>query len=358
LRFLLSLQNKLLIGELKKPDNGSHDFVMGELTDQSGNYDVMYFGLDKNAPANPTFDHSVPKGTNLLKVYLMEKGTRNFSVIETTVLNDIIDYNSVYSNIENLNVVDHKVQAWYASVLEEAPIPTVARPAPLIIVSGQSDRTYTVSYPLGIGGTIYEEIVVRHYIEGPTSISNDGTFTTKMYILSERTYSYDYPSANSSNTNFTIGYHSPTTIGVATDKGDALRSNIWGGGYKQAGGVSLSFKIGVTFKKLLDLVGMDLNWTTTSTVTNNYRNYDNYPVTDQYSRLGGVSFNAGLFIENKWVSTTNESFDAQFTVGHFGNSGVQKTFLVKVSYDLVNGMDFYDPGAGLKESNLSISYYS
>lgn len=216
-----------LIGQIKKSENGNKSLLVGSLNDSFNNYDVIFFGIDAAADTSLTLNKNKFKsGEVVLKLYLLEKGTRNLTVIETTNLNSHYNASFLLTNQNSLSIVDHEDQFWYAKLLQATEVP---RFTPNTITSGNSDKYYDVSYTI-IGGTIYEEMAIRHYIEGPTTLdASGGLFTTKMYVLSQKTWSYDFTGMDSSSTNFKAGYFTDTRVDAWTEPGDVLRQMQWDG---------------------------------------------------------------------------------------------------------------------------------
>ncbi len=167
--------------------------------------------------------------------------------------------NDLFSNISELPQADHQDVFWYSKILSPTSMTESGGTGitPLSLTSGKSDRTYTVSYVVA-GSTIYEEMIVRSYIEGPTSISTDGTFTAKLYPLSERTYSSTLPSVNSNDSNWTIGVMHETSLEAYTDPGDVLRSIQWDGSYYSGG--TLKFTLDFSYSPPSTPLSFGLEW--------------------------------------------------------------------------------------------------
>ncbi|MFE4573039.1 hypothetical protein [Paenibacillus chitinolyticus] len=339
-----------LQGTIKKSENSNADLLVGDLKDSLNNFEVIYFGIDRASNSSLTLNKNKFKGgEDVLKLYLLEKGTRNLTIIETTGLNNLFSADLLFSQQDSLDIIDHANQFWYAKILQGTDIPSFE---PQGVVSGKSDRPYNISYSVG-GGNIYEEMVIRHYIEGPTSLdTSGGTFTTKMYVLSQRTWSYDYSGLDSNSSNFQVGYFTDTRVDSWTDPGDAIRQIQWDGSYQVAGGIKTQFKIGYSLKsKYVPLTSYEINYQFETPYTaKTLKVFDNSG--SNVTRAAGTKYSSGMYLKN-----TGQTFDVTFTVGHY-DTNKQKELYVTWTYDVYNGQSPYAPANGTKTSNMSFSYYS
>ncbi|MNP09027.1 hypothetical protein D3C76_1011170 [compost metagenome] len=283
-----------------------------------------------------------------MKLYLLEKGTRNFTVIESTIDNSIFDLSKQFNNLSELNQGEYTDIFWFSKILspihssESSPISARS------ITSGVSDKTYSLSYTTGVG-IVNEEMVVRTYVEGPTSISSDGVFSTKIYPLSTRTYSTQAPGVNSNTSNFEIGVSQDTILEAYTDPGDVFRYQQWDGSWQN----SSSFNIGLSWS--LDLPGTGLSFSPTYTNSTQYtaktlKNFDN-------SGTSKVRQTKVQLSKNNLLKTTSHTFDVNFSVGHY-STNAQKKLNLKWTYYVWNAQNIYSSAVGQKTSSMYFSYNS
>ncbi|SDX54610.1 hypothetical protein [Paenibacillus sp. CF384] len=328
---------------LKKPDY-TNEMVVGDAEDKAGNYEVVFLGIDKKPQSSLTFNHSFNASDEVLKVYLMEKDTRNFTIIETTDFKDIINENTVFQNVNSLPEADHEDVFWYSKILAPEMVNSIQ---PRSIVTGHSDKTYTVSYAAA-GQTIYEEMVIRSYVEGPQSIINSGTFNTKLYVLSERTYCPTLPSMNSNNSDWELGYYAPTVFETHTDPGDAVRTIQWDSSTQ----TSTSGKFKLDWSWSLPGTPVSFGFTpggTTSSDATSLRNFDNTSTSVCKNILSTLK-------QGNYFSNVGHTFDQVITVGHFTGAAATKLLSLKWTYNMSNGHDY--TAGGNNSHNMSFSYVS
>ncbi|AZK45160.1 hypothetical protein [Paenibacillus lentus] len=160
-----------LEGTLKKADY-TNTLIVGNLVDTSGNYDVIFFGIDSAPNSNITLNYGqYSDNDTLLKLYLLEKGTRNFTVVESTIDNSTLNLSEQFNNVSELNQGEYTDIFWFSKILNPIKSSESSPIAKFAVTSGVSDKTYSLSYAIGVG-TVNEEMVVRTYVEGPTSISS------------------------------------------------------------------------------------------------------------------------------------------------------------------------------------------
>ncbi|MBP1906761.1 hypothetical protein J2Z32_003425 [Paenibacillus turicensis] len=340
-----------LAGELKKADY-TDTLIVGNVVDQLDNYDVIFFGIDKapnqNISLNPD---KFSDNDTVLKIYLMEKGTRNFIVSETLTLEKFVNLFEIINNSNNLQIGAYSDVFWFGKVLEPVKVDEVEQqPLQLqaSVTSGVSDKKYTINYQAGIA-SINEEIVVRSYIEGPLVLGSSGDFTAKLYILSQRTYSTTNPSVNSNTSNFEVGVMTPTSLQVYTDVGDAIRSVQWDGTWKESG--SLNFDIGWSLSLLNTGLSFSPSYTNSSIYySKTYKNFDN-------SGKSKVRSARIIFPKNASLVNTGHTFDAEIKVGHYETTKTKRLNL-KWTYYIWNNQSIYSPAVNEHTSNMYFQYKS
>ncbi|WP_128896674.1 hypothetical protein [Longirhabdus pacifica] len=204
-------------------------------------------------------------------------------------------------------------EAWYGKVLEPTKMESYEIPPIHGSNSVYSDKVYKISYYTSIG-TIYEEMVVRRYIGGPSALdSSGGDFMTKLYIQSQKTYT-DNKVISDNSSNFKIGSKGDITIEAYIQPGDAIRSVKWSRQYMQK---SPRFKI-----------------------------FDNSDI--------NLVTQADVKYENAVLDATDDTFDVIFAIGHY-HTEKEKSIDVKWTYDVYN---VYDLETHHEESTLTFYYYS
>ncbi|WP_144026024.1 MULTISPECIES: hypothetical protein [Paenibacillus] len=317
--------------------------LVGDLIDTDNNYEVIYLGIEKRPEENiGFFDDS--NGKTTLKIYLLEKGTKNLTVYEDSDITQRIDVEALFNDSKNYELAKHENEFWYGKVFKPASAKTSTGFSTLALASGHSDVTHTLSYNIG-GLIIYEDITLRAYIEGPTALDNSGgTFTTKFYVLSESTHSTDYPSANSSQTNFTIGSATPTKIEAYTEPGDYFRYVQWDGSYYQSG--SLNFTVKVSYKIPGTWVSFSTGYTNAETFpSKSLKTFDNSGTNK--ARIADVEYATGMQLKD-----VGNTFDTIFAVGHY-NTNTTKNLNIRWSYDVFNSQNYLAFGAQTKSMYFS-----
>lgn len=320
-----------LEGTLKKADY-TDTLIVGNLVDTSGNYDVIFFGIDSAPNSNITLNYGQYNDNDiLLKLYLLEKGTRDFTVIESAIDNSVLDLSEQFNNVSELNQGEYTDIFWFSKILapiksyESNPIATFA------LSSGVSDKTYSLSYSIGVG-SVNEEIVVRTYVEGPTSISGDGLFTTKIYPLSTRTYSTQVPNVNSNTSNFEIGVSQDTVLEAYTDPGDVFRYQQWDGSWQNSSTINL----GLSWSYSLPGTGLSFSPSYTNTTqytSKTLKNFDN-------SGTNKVRQTKVQLSKNNIIKTPSHTFDVNFSIGHYSTKA-QKKLNLKWTYYVWNAQNIY-----------------
>lgn len=321
--------------------------LIGQLEDQMGNYTVIYFGIEKKSNDSITFLENSNNNNPAIKLYLLNNTTRDFSIFETSDLSSFnINMNDLFDQSDNIPLTEHIDEFWYSKILKPASFKTTEPIVSKSVVSGKSDITHTVSYNIG-GFIIYEDITMRALIEGPTALDNSGgTFTTKFYILSQKTRSTDYPSANSLKTNFKIGAMAPTQIEAYTQPGDYFRFIQWDGQYVNGGAIKVDISASYTLPGTP--ISFATSYTSSQTVnSHSMKTFDNSG--SNKAKKVGVTFASGKKLEN-----TGNTFDAVFAVGHF-NTPAQKLLTVRWSYDVFNAQDIYAFAPQAKTMTFSYS---
>lgn len=336
-------------GNLKRADYTDTLIVGNNIQDMDENFDVIFFGIDKAPKENITINSDIFKeDQTILKLYLLEKGTRNFTILESSEAVSFIDAIQTFDAINSLNIGAYTDIFWYSKVLkpvntqESSPITIQA------LTSGHSDKTYSLSYTTGVG-IINEEITVRTYVEGPTSITSDGVFSTKIYPLSTRTYSTQVPGVNSNTSNFKIGVSENTVLEAYTDPGDVFRYQQWDGSWYSPG----NFTIGLSWSLSIPNTGLSFSPTYTNSTqytAKTLKNFDNSGTTKVRQTKAELS-------KNNRLETTSHTFDVNFSIGHYSSPG-QKKLNLKWTYYVWNAQNIYSPAVGQKTSNMYFSYTS
>lgn len=332
-----------LTGKLTKAEYPGK--LIGDVVDNTNNFEVIYLGIEKNPENNITFFGN-KKGKTTLKIYLLEKDTKNLTVYEDTDITNRIDVDAIF-NSNDYELANHENEFWYGKVFKPVSAETSTGFSTLALASGHSDATHTLSYNIG-GLIIYEDITLRAYIEGPTALDNSGgTFTTKFYVLSEGTHSTDYPSANSSQTNFTIGSATPTKIEAYTEPGDYFRYVQWDGSYYQSG--SLNFTVKVSYKIPGTLVSFSTGYTSSQTFpSKSLKTFDNSGTNK--ARIAAVEYAKGMQLKD-----VGNTFDTIFAVGHY-DTNKSKKLNIRWTYDVFNSQNYL--AFGTQTKNMYFTYTS
>lgn len=362
-----------LSGKIKRSQNSSKT-VIGSLNDTLGNFEVIYFAIDKEPDGKPIYNkEKLSKIKNnkktVLKLYLLEKGTRNFTVLE--VFNPkFINEDDFFNDFANLETAEYQEDCWYTKILkpikaekallDKLPSKKIALDELDKNISLQSGdisitalhNNYTYGYYQFVlnvfGGYIYQDFIVKFYVEGPTELdASGGVFTTKMYVYDEETWSYDYPQENYDDTLTSIGTYDDTKIDAYTDPGDVFRYVLWDGQYYRKGTLDVS----VSWSYTLPYTGISFAVSYSSSkkyTSEDMKTFDNSGSTKV--RQCGVTWAEGTILQD-----VGDTFDTIFAVGHYGSPGTKK-FHVRWTYDVSNAHDPY--WGGIKTKTLELSYYS
>ncbi|WIF94209.1 hypothetical protein [Caminicella sporogenes] len=213
------------------------------------------------------------------------------------------------------------------------------------ITNKKIDTVYQFQYDV-IGGTVTEKMIVRHLVDYPTNITNDGWFNTKLFIVSESTIE-SWSNNVIYDTNMRIGAYRKTNVDSYTDPGDYFRTISWSGKYYK--GASVKFYIGWS----LILPGTPLyftsNYESSSTKTiGSSMNFDNSG--NKKVRQAGTEFKKGIQLRD-----IGHYFDVNYLVGHYDSPGNKKMH-VRWTYDVSNTMDYTYGGTKTKE--ITVNYCS
>ena len=340
-----------LSGSLAKAENDK-EIIVGHLSDDLGNFDVIHFSLDRTGSKSLMFNRSVTKGKGdtVLKLYLLQKNTRNLTVVE--LLNpSFLSADGLFLQRESLQSAERSDQFWYTKILK--PISTNVLDAPMSDVNIASympyyvTKSYAISYNL-MGDTITETFNVKHYVSAPGSIASDGaSFYIKMNVESEYTDSY-YDGRISNDTSTKIGAYQATTLDTYCATGDAMNSISWDGAYSTKGSLDVGFRWSKSY--LSTNLGFTISYTGGTQVgPNSFYVLDNSGTTKV--RQVGYTWAKGKYLQN-----VGEHFDSIINVGNYDPSlkSSYKTFGTRWTYDISNGQNY--TWGGQQQVNVASTY--
>lgn len=356
-----------LTGSLYNSVN-SKNLIIGNLIDKHNNYDVLYFGMALN-PEEVLIMDATKKGKSistgyLTSIYLQDKASKEIYFIELDS-SQFIKKVLLLDLANRLKKCDYKDHFWYAKVLVPSETNTltlneVTEVIPInakavsnnqtIAVMAATYRDITYQYIYNItGARIVESITVRHYIDGPSSISGQGSFVAKLLMVSEKTTCATVPSMNTSDSNMEIGVYQDTKIDAVTSPGDYLQQVVWGGRFTQSGSLDIACGWGYTLP-LVNL-GVAASYSKSSIYSSNtYKSFDN-GISGKYVRQAGIKWTKA----KERLTSAGQNFDTSFTVNKLSTPGSKK-FTAKFTYDVSNGLDYMY--GGTKNITVSKSYTS
>ncbi|MCF7758357.1 hypothetical protein KQ941_28360 [Paenibacillus xylanexedens] len=337
-----------ITGELKKAGY-TDSLIVGDLTDSTNNFEVVYFGIDKKPNSNlALLQDTFANDDNVVKLYLFEKDTRTFTFLETDQLDNKLNTVEIFNNSNSLNEAEHEDMFWYTKILEPVQEKVQDGITTFALASGKSDKTYTAVYNAGIA-KITEKMTVRGYVEGPTALSgSSGDFTTKLYPLSVSTTS-DVGSVNSKTSGWKIGVYQDTTLEIYTAPGDVIRSVMWDSSYSSLANLKLNVAWGLTAPNTGLTFGV--GYTNSQNVgAKTLKTYDN-------SGTNKVRRTKVTVPKSQTLAQPDHSLDSIIKVGHYTTPG-QKTLNLKFTYYIANSKDPYNSATGAQSHNLSFSYTS
>lgn len=346
-----------LSGVLKKAEN-QNQLIVGDLEDKLGHFEVIYFGLDRDAERNISLNKAQLKEfkgkKTVFKLYLLKKGTRDFTSVEV-VNPSFVDEKALFNTIDTLETTEHIDQFWYAKLLHPVNFEEFEVPQSVVEINGgistevikstYSDYNYRFTYNVS-GGLVYEDFVVHHYLDGPDRITNEGNFNTKLKVKSERTWSAVYPSMESADTETELGYYNSTRLDTYTSPGDHVRSATW------AGYIYQGAKIDVIPRWDYGIPNTTLGFT--ATYSHGKDVVDGYTKVFPASGSEIVRQARSELIKGKRLASTSHYFDTIFNVGYYSLPSSSKRFSVKWTYDVSNGLDY--TWGGDRSRELSIGY--
>ncbi|KEO83316.1 hypothetical protein [Tumebacillus flagellatus] len=323
-----------LTGTLTQAEDGKN-MIVGHLKDEGGNFEVLHFSLDRSNSKDLMFDKNVSKkDETVLRLYLLEKNTRNVTVVEL-VNPDFLSVDDAFKNLSNFPLTDHSDEFWYGKLLKPVKTESVdlSNTGPQIYKSDKVMKDYVNSYNVA-GSYIYEHFIVNHNISAPGSIGSDGqTFTAQMYVYDEYTLNSS-GSKISSDTYTKIGAYSSSKLDTYLDLGDAYLNMFWDGGYSTSGSFDAILRWDMALPKTP--LGFTVTYAGGQTVPNkSMKTFDN---SGSYKyRQAGVEWDKG-----KYLQSVGQNFSASFTVGLFDASSYSsvKTWATRWTYDLSSTQNY------------------
>lgn len=318
-----------ITGELKKAGY-TDSLIVGDLTDSTNNFEVVYFGIDKKPNSNlALLQDTFANDANVVKLYLFEKDTKTFTFLETDQLDNKLNTVEIFNNSDSFNEAEHEDMFWYTKILEPVQEKVQDGITTFALASGKSDRTYTAVYNAGIA-KITEKMTVRGYVEGPTVLSgSSGQFTTKLYPLSVSTTS-NVGSVNSSTSGWKIGVYQGTTLEVYTAPGDVIRSAMWDSSYSDLAKLKLNVAWGLAVPNTG--LSFGVGYTNSQDIgAKTLKVYDN-------SGSNKVRRTKITIPKSSTLTQPSHSLDSVITVGHYSTPG-QKTLNLKFTYYISNHQD-------------------
>ncbi|MED1789037.1 hypothetical protein P4V47_16355 [Brevibacillus laterosporus] len=327
-----------LEGEIFKGKN-SNQLIVGKLEDKLDNFDVILFSIDRSPQGSIILDKEIKENViansedlSLLKIYLLKKDSRDFTVLETRDI-ELFNVDKIFDGVDELEKADHIDEFWYSKIL--APETEIEKDNGRVkrALQNASKKDTLVSTYYISGGRVQEKMVLRYTLEGPKSFDSTGQFTHKVYVEDEFTKSSDFPSMNSNDTSTEVGVYGDTIVEGITGIGDVIRYVQWDGEYIKPGFFSKpSISIGWSLAALGASVGASSSWTYEEKFNrHSMKNFDN--TGKKKVRKGGV-----VWEKNKAVlKDKGHSFDHIFGVGHYENRGT-KEFAVKTTLTWFNPM--------------------
>lgn len=356
-------------GVLKKSKE-NNNVIVAEVKDTFNNYEVIHLGIDKNAKDNIIIDRRKFNKNNssnkvVFKLYLLEKGTRNFITLE--IINPkFLKSDELFTKFNELDTIDHIDEYWYAKIIqpiseEGFEVRSGLRPISGDIadnykikeniepvemnsiyttsstgqmVAHQSDYCYRFTYEVG-GGLIYEDFVVRRLVYGPDIMPTQGFYYSMIKVLDEETWSATVPGVNSTDTNTRLGYISPTRIDGGTAEYLSISRISWD--QNMYDDWSVNMKVGWFLGTSLGVFGVSgtIQYDNTDYISNgNSKLID--PLGDKKGKAAGTEWQAGHYLAD-----VGNTFETTFDLGKWdGQSGDKTQLETKFTYDIFNGLDY------------------
>jgi hypothetical protein len=326
-------------GTLAKSEK-NNNLVVIEAKDESNNFDVVFMGIDKNPKDSITLNPNV-KNTNstVLKLYLLEKKTRNFTAIESASCLDQPIVDKIFKNLSILRVAEHKNEFWYGKILKPISAEEIKYPQSR---SAERDKIskkqyFRCTYSVG-GGKIYEDFVVKYTVSGPSKLIGESTFLTKLSVYNEETWSNDIPSVKSDDTCTSIGVNSSIdVIGSTEEDGHYIEKIEWDSCHHESGKIDFSLSWCYTIPH----TGITLNATFEPDKDVEYDKF--YSKIDEEDEIPAAKVS---FEDNVVLRDVGHSVAVNFLVGDYDryDSGDRKDFKVIWNYDLYNSESPYHFG--------------
>lgn len=327
-----------LEGEIFQGKN-SNQLIVGKLEDKLDNFDVILFSIDRSPKGGIILDKEIKEKVKdssenlpLLKLYLLKKNSRDFTVIEMDDL-EFLNVNKIFDKVDELDKAEHIDEFWYGKILvPETEVENANGRVKRALQNDTKKDTLISTYYIS-GGMIQEKMTLRYTLEGPKSFDSSGQFTHKVYVEDEFTKSSDFPSMNSNDTSTEVGVYGDTIVEGITDIGDVIRYVKWDGEYIKPGFFSKpAISIGWSLATLGASVGASTSW--------NYEEKFNRHSLKNFDNTGKNKVRKGAVVweKNKAVlKDKGHSFDHIFGVGHYENRGT-KEFKVKTTLTWFNPM--------------------
>lgn len=347
-----------LQGELKKPHNHKRDIIIGDLVDATGNFEVIFFAIDRNPEQNVTanFKNILNKrqdNEDILKIYLREKETRNLTVVE--VINPIGTQQTdmLFENIEGLSVADFHDQNWYIKMLKpikkyksESPVEaTEMRTLTSVETADSAIKNYTVIYE-AVGVEVTEFMKVYFELAGLDVFNGESNYTTVIKIQDQSTFSTPYTDYyNSGDTSFHIGKTATTDSKVVVEDNVRVKQALINYNHYTEGTITLAPYVNVgTGINLFNIIDVSLNVSAEYVPASVQSNSDTVIMWDTTESGVGVEFEAG-----KTLSATTNKYSIAYTIIRTNIDPGYKTLQTGWTYSVYNAMgpeiNNVDPGA-------------
>lgn len=352
-------------GELLK-GRKSDNVLIGKLEDRDENFDVIHFSIDNEHENTISLDKTKVKTAQkdsdvLLKLYLLKKGTRDFTVIEE--LDPTFIDRDIFKDAKKLEKADHIEQFWYSKIIK-----------PEIEIVDEIDDSYEEStdgdfstmalqsrgittrhkFTYNIAGDEWTEIFrTKRTIEGPETIRDSAEFVVRFFVTEEETtYEDRYGNEHfvDDETSTKIGRFGDTIVQGWVESDEVIQTVEWDGSYEKPWSWSdPSISIGWSLGKLGASIGVSSSW-------KNTEQYHALTMKALDNTGGNYTKNAAvIWKEDKHVlSDVGDTFDHVFRVGTYDTSG-RKDFNIQISYVIDNPMDEED-SVREEEREISLTY--
>jgi len=313
---------------------GNGTVIPFEAHESTGNFEVVYIAYEKNAQDSALY-HNVSKNKikaeTVLKAYIKDLSNNHMLMVE--VFNpSVLDESNLFSRLDTFEE-NTNLQFWYAKmfkgILEDVQEPMLRS----FNATDANSGTYRYTFN-HLGGNFYHNMTLSRYIQNPTVMTSQADFYTRLEVVKEWTYSYDFPNEDNNESCFQLD---DVRIDITIDEGDALSAFEIDGEVHNSWDVDVSLGVD-TSVGLWGPLSIDLEYTKSD------NSYDlNSAVTHLANGVNGHYYREqGMILESgKKLNDAGHYFSVKWSVSKFASTPMYgQDFKVKFGYFLWNDMDY------------------